>query len=469
MNISFLRRNPDECGFIEFIANLQTQSHLGRKLLLRQEWLTSKEAIEQELDNIEAVKSIFSQNTKRQIDTLCMMLGEAKDIERTLQNLLAKQTLNEIELFEIKNFAFTVKKIFSFWRDFSETGKIKIKGLEIIADDVFNKVISLLDPENIGIPTFYIYNAYDERLSKIRQDIENSEEVEHIAQLQSNIIAIEEEVKERLTKELLPYTNELFISLNSLSYIDLLFSKAIFANSFSLNKPTIYTSGNTSFKGLFNPIEKNSLKNKGVEYQPIDISFGQYPTLITGINMGGKTLTLKTIGLCQMLLQYGFFVPAKQAEIALVDTIGVSLHDESQVEQGLSSFASEMKKINDIIVNLQKGTKTLVLIDELARTTNPKEGRAIVEAMLDILQEFEVSSFITTHYDITTTSRRLRVRGIKDNLPEGSSYTEHGLRKMIDYSLVEDTEEKTPNEALRIAEMLGVSSMLTERAKQRLK
>ena len=244
------------------------------------------------------------------------------------------------------------------------------------------------------------------------------------------------------------------------------------ANSFGLCRPEV-SENKTEYIGIFNPEVKAKLQERGSKYQETDIDFGRFPTLITGINMGGKTLMLKTLYLCQMLFQYGFFVPAGRAKIMIMSGILFSFTDEQNQLQGLSSFAAEMKKIDEIIKQISADHNLLILIDELARTTNPQEGAAIVSATLEILQENSVCAFITTHYDITTSCRRLRVRGLKENVSEtANNYKStdyiRNLLKNIDYQLINDTSGNTPNEAIRIAELLGTDNRLIDKAKSKI-
>jgi DNA mismatch repair ATPase MutS len=182
--------------------------------------------------------------------------------------------------------------------------------------------------------------------------------------------------------------------------------------------------------------------------------------------MGGKTLLLKTLALSQMLCQYGFYVPAKMAKISLVAKIMFSFTDEQNQKQGLSSFAAEMLNMNEIITQISENQNIFVLIDELARTTNPKEGAAIVSAMLEILSEKHIKSFITTHYDIHNADCcRLRVKGFVDNIENINS---KNIEQFIDYQLIEDNSDKTPQQAFRIAELLNINKTLIEKAKEKL-
>ena len=96
--------------------------------------------------------------------------------------------------------------------------------------------------------------------------------------------------------------------------------------------------------------------------------------------MGGKNVVLKTLTLCQYLFQYGVGIPAKNADIAVKDEVYFCIGDEQSIEKGLSSFAAEMKNIDAVIKASRGKRKLLALIDEPARTTNPKEGTALVSA-----------------------------------------------------------------------------------------
>ena len=131
---------------------------------------------------------------------------------------------------------------------------------------------------------------------------------------------IEQEIRSSLSQQLKPHSNDLLTALNNIAYIDLLIAKAAMANSFGLCRPEV-SENKTEYIGIFNPEVKAKLQERGSKYQETDIDFGRFPTLITGINMGGKTLMLKTLYLCQMLFQYGFFVPAGRAKIMIISGI----------------------------------------------------------------------------------------------------------------------------------------------------
>lgn len=475
MKIFELKRQPDYCGFVALIQEVTTLSAVGRKLLSNLDFVTDTSVISTELDNTEQAITLLNDETvKKTVKTLYILFSEIKDIEKTLLNLYNREVMNDIELFEIKTFALNAKKIFETIAKIAPNGSFLANKSDERFSPSFDAVIKLLDPENSGVPTFYIYDAYSKTLATLRRQEQQKENAHELVVIQSQILEIEQEIRQKLSEHLLPYAQILLASLRTIAYIDLIFAKAEFAKRFELCKPTI-SQEITGYKGIFNPEVKEQLNEKGGRYQPVDIVFGKYPTLITGINMGGKTLMLKTLALSQLLFQYGFYVPAFQAAIAPVTDIMHSLSDEQNQLQGLSSFASEMKRIDQIIKTIETDTDILVLIDELARTTNPKEGVAIVSAMLEILQENRISSFITTHYDVSTQCRRLRVKGLKDNyspMASGQMMRADTVRQLlnaIDYTLIDDQNGGTPNEAIRIAEMLGISEKLIDMAKKTLK
>ena len=194
---------------------------------------------------------------------------------------------------------------------------------------------------------------------------------------------------------------------------------------------------------MFHPQVRDALERAGKKFQPVDISFAHTPTLITGANMGGKTVVLKTLTLCQYLFQFGFGIPASEASIAIKDDIMFCIGDEQSIEKGLSSFAAEMKNIDAVIKASREERRLLALIDEPARTTNPTEGTALVQALLKVLAPRHMSLVMTTHYDIEPgTAHCLRVRGF-----DGGS---------MNYSLVEVEDGEVPHEALNIAQSLGI-------------
>ena len=223
----------------------------------------------------------------------------------------------------------------------------------------------------------------------------------------------------------------------------------------------------TKYTNLVNPRLKERNEKARMRYQPVDIDIHDGVCLVTGANMAGKTILLKSIGTAQMMAQCGLFVPAGKAVIKLVEGVATSIGDDQDEMNGLSSYASEIIKISNILKECRK-REMLVLIDEPARTTNPTEGKALVQAIIRLLEGFSSITLITTHYDhLSTTCRRLRVRGFVEDMAD-VPLTPQNINRFIDYSLTEDQSDNVPHEALRIATILGCDEELISLAKQNI-
>lgn len=208
---------------------------------------------------------------------------------------------------------------------------------------------------------------------------------------------------------------------------------------------------------------------------PIDVTLEKGVTLITGANMGGKTITLKLIALIASMAQLGLYVPAREATIGPVSFIYFSSGDEQSQEMGLSTFGGEiyhLKKITD-----EKKENGLVLIDELARGTNPKEGYAISRGVIEYFKTLQGISVVTTHFDGLSRIkdlRHLQVVGLQGAAPEKLKkeleLAEQGmgvLEKYMDYRLEErDPQEEVPKEAIMIARLMGLREDILARAEE---
>jgi DNA mismatch repair protein MutS2 len=149
-----------------------------------------------------------------------------------------------------------------------------------------------------------------------------------------------------------------------------------------------------ALQGLFNPL----LLSHGIKPVPCDIETDRHDTtlLVTGPNSGGKTRLLQSLGLAQLLLQSGLFVPARSASMALSRGLVVSLLQETRVDQSEGRLGMELMRIRELFERLPPGA--MVLLDELCSGTNPSEGEEIFELVLRMLTRLQPYAFITTHF-----------------------------------------------------------------------
>ena len=456
------------------VENLELMSSVGRRTLLSRQWKNSAKELETEYDNIATAVRITQQlDNKHSYDDLRHRLMELHDITGTLNNLKSHMVLDEVELFETKAFANIVSQA---RRSAAELGLDTIHQLPDLGE-VFN----LLDPDRTGIANFYIYDSYDVRLTPLRKDLralqtklanlsQDDKEYNEVAVRVSELLAaqneIQNEVLTRLSEQLHPYHSKLLKAIEQMGYADLLLALANQAIEWNLCRPQIGDS--TKFSALVNPRLKQRNESAGLRYQPVDVDFNDGVTLVTGANMAGKTVLLKSIATAQEMAQFGMYVPASMAVISIVDDVYCSIGDEQDEMNGLSSFAAEIIKISTAI-DLTANSRLLVLIDEPARTTNPIEGKALVQSLINIMESRPSPTIITTHYSqLGTACRRLRVRGFVETMAD-VPLTAGNINRFIDYSLVADESDEAPHEALRIAAILGCNSDLIERASEYIK
>jgi dsDNA-specific endonuclease/ATPase MutS2 len=474
-------------GLRRMAEGLGLVSAPARRVLYEERMMVAEEEIEREISLVERAVAMFAD--ARQADALGsieLKLREVKELRGTLARLTARRTLDDVELFELKLFAMTSEAI---------RGVVSETEIDLVEVPDVSAVVALLDPDGTRIPHFSIYDAYSAELAAVRRGIKEAKRggvpEERLAELHAENTRLEDDVRARLTAGLHAHVPVLEAAAAAISRLDILMAKARQAIDFRLCKPEVSyalrVTGDelatrnevqndarnkvvTSYKGLFNPVVREVLRGRGKDFQPVDIALDRAPTLITGANMGGKTVLLKSIALAQTMFQFGFYVAATEAIIAPVDEVLTSIGDAQDELSGLSSFAAEMMRLDRIIGRVQGGRRALVLVDEPARTTNPVEGEAIVNALVELLAAHRVPSLVTSHYGgIRADARRLRVKGFAGNVDDAQTkITAANIGEYMDYSLIPD-DGHTPREALRIARILGVDEELTARAAYRMK
>lgn len=199
-------------------------------------------------------------------------------------------------------------------------------------------------------------------------------------------------ILDRLSRFVEKFDVEILENQKLISRIDFLAAKAKFAINNEYTKPKITTDKIIKLNQARHPL----LTGKVV---PIDVVIGgDYKTLIiTGPNTGGKTVSLKTVGLISLMAQTGFYIPAEENSIVNVfDDIFVDIGDTQSLEMSLSTFSASLTKI--VKITESASPNSLVLLDELGSGTDPTEGAALAISILDYLRKKEIMTFATTHY-----------------------------------------------------------------------
>lgn len=202
-----------------------------------------------------------------------------------------------------------------------------------------------------------------------------------------------ERILKQLTKEVATYSEELLSNQKIFTALDLINAKAEYAIKTKSTMPNINSNNYLQLKKARHPLIDQQV------VVPIDIEFGDTfnTLLITGPNTGGKTVTLKIVGLFAMMTQAGLFLPIEiDGKMPIFSNIFADIGDEQSIEQSLSTFSSHMTNIIYILTNATPNS--LVLLDEICAGTDPAEGAALSMAILEYLEQKNVNTIITTHY-----------------------------------------------------------------------
>lgn len=262
-----------------------------------------------------------------------------------------------------------------------------------------------------------------------------------------------ERILAELSAELAPYQREILHNAYVIGMMDFMNAKARFGKELQAIVPAINTDNHVVFKQARHPLIDQE------KVVPNDIAIGEdyQAVVITGPNTGGKTITLKTLGLLQIMGQSGLpILVDEESQMGIFQEIFVDIGDEQSIEQSLSTFSSHMTTIVDVLKKVDH--TSLVLFDELGAGTDPQEGAALAIAILDELGARSAYVMATTHYP------ELKVYG-------------YNRANTINASMEFDVDTLSPtyrlligvpgrSNAFEISKRLGLDTQIIEQAKQ---
>lgn len=471
-------KSLERLGFQKLLSRVETLSPYGKSKLkgLKNYLRGEEDLLEEEFNKMETFMK-FSSNNRDIVRNVEGIIHRLKDIKTAINNCLKEHILDEVDLFEIKVQALLMEELNEYLKEFPNELH------DFLLKDV-SKIIKALDPDNDRTPTFYIYESYSPELREIREkkkgiekEIYASNDFDEITRLKEERLKVlveeervELEIKKKLTSILYDEAEDFLENIEKIGNLDFLMAKVRFAKTYGGIRPEISKNYEIDVKGLVNIEVREVLEAKSRPFTPIDISIGSGVTIITGANMGGKSVALKTITENLLLFHMGFFVIAEEAKFPLIDFVFFISDDMQDISKGLSTFGAEIMKLKEVNVFLDLGIG-FVVFDEFARGTNPKEGQKFVEALAKYLNDRPTISLMTTHFDgiVREGMNHYQVVGLKNvdfnklkTKIELSSNSMGLIQEYMDFRLEKAGKEEVPKDALNIAKLIGIDKRFTE-------
>ena len=483
--ISIRFEEREKIGLQYVLESLHGCSPFGLERIRRLRFYApdEREELETELYNVYQAKQA-AEELKDIYNKIMTVLCQMKDIRNSLRRCQAMECPDHVELFEIKGYLQRLESLIPLFNEANAIAQFR--------DLQFHNpaaALAVLDPDNTRSRGFYIPDNATTRLKEIRQAKKQIEEQlfhaqtdaekDDLRQKRTRICAEEEseemKVRKAMGAALAPMVDNLLSDADTAGRLDFIIQKALFAVRFGGVLPEI-TDTELELTDMVNPELVDLLEEKGRAFVPVSIGLDHGATVITGANMGGKSVAMKTVALNVLLLQAGFLVCAKKARMPLFNSVKMLFDDLQSIQSGLSGFGSEIVEFQKALAEVEQGY-ALFLLDEFARGTNPDEGAVIVQAVTKYLSDVHAISLLTTHYDKVAefADAHYQIIGLRDVDPEQirmelAATGEDGvavIARHMNYGLYRvEGKSDCPRDALNICRMLSLKQEILEKIEQ---
>lgn len=463
------KKELEKIGFPYIIEHIPVESPLGEAHKGRIAPFSTLQEAEEELSLVDWAGAFNAHSAMHALKQELMLL---KDIGGSLQALpLREMTLPE--LFALKGFALRLRGVAAALENMTPVP-------EAVNIDPCPEVLEILDPDHTLTPAFALREGWSQALADIRQQkrelekriaLAAGEEKEALLIQRTGVCAREEAEESRMRRDmtlrLRPYAKRLESQRQKLGRLDLVLGKAAMAKELGAVRPVL---GEESLRmrNMRAPRLEARLLEQGRQFAPLTIELAPGVCALTGANMGGKSVALRTLALGVYMAHCGLYVCADEGKMPFFAGLCLVGGDMEDAQKGLSSFGGELMGAQRAAEEAEQGL-CLCLFDEFARGTNPLEGARIQRGVAAYFKKMGAYSLFVTHYDGVSSMADVcyRTRGLHD-LPENLSNARGQdrlalMQACMDYGLERvEGNAAVPREALHVAELLGLSAPLLE-------
>ncbi len=373
------------------------------KLMEKNEYFIEEELVDvaKSLRTARIVKNYLKENLDK--ETLLSKLAESIFTDKVLEDKIFKTFDDNLSVKH--NATPTIKALYSSLRDNELNLKKTVQGLMNSAEfqkHLQENIYTMRDDRIV----FQVKASSKSKVAGIVHDVSASNRSFYIEpasivplnnkikELKSNIYAEVIRILTELSNEIRSVINNLIQMEKTVTLIDFHFAKARYAIKTQSVQPNINRDKYIKIDLMRHPLLIGRINN--IVENDFSIGKGYKSIIITGSNTGGKTVTLKTVGLFILMMKSGLFLPCAEANIYPFKKVLADIGDEQSILQNLSTFSSHMKNVIEIL-NLAD-SEAFVLVDELCAGTDPQEGATLAEVILKELSSKRAQSIITTHY-----------------------------------------------------------------------